>query len=137
MKITLLGVPMAKQSARFARRGNFMAKYQPAELIHWIEDAKAQIREQMPKEWKPISDQIKIVSISFVYPPLKGWTKKKHKELMDGNRIYKDTKPDIDNLLKNLWDACNGLVWIDDSQIVEINSVKKIFGDTPMTMMEI
>jgi Holliday junction resolvase RusA-like endonuclease len=136
MKIIIKGIPMAKQSARFAKRGKFMAKYQPAALIHWIEDAKAQIREQLPENWIPIQSPVKIIWISFIYPPLKTWTQKKKRELEAG-LVYKETRPDIDNLLKNLWDACNGLVWIDDGQIVELNKVNKLFGEIPMTIMEI
>jgi Holliday junction resolvase RusA-like endonuclease len=34
---------------------------------------------------------------------------------------------DIDNYLKSLFDACNGVVWKDDRQIVELTA-RKVFG---------
>ncbi len=34
-------------------------------------------------------------------------------------------KPDIDNLIKTVLDACNGHVWKDDNQITEITSSKR------------
>lgn len=34
-------------------------------------------------------------------------------------------KSDLDNLEKSCWDACNGLCWFDDYQIVESHSTKR------------
>tara|TARA_Y100000034_G_scaffold122661_1_gene168417 strand:- start:562 stop:1041 length:480 start_codon:yes stop_codon:yes gene_type:complete len=36
------------------------------------------------------------------------------------------TKPDIDNLLKSTFDACNGLLWSDDSQIARLDTIKRV-----------
>ena len=32
------------------------------------------------------------------------------------------TKPDADNVAKAIADACNGVVWVDDAQVVELSS---------------
>ncbi|MCI0421332.1 MAG: RusA family crossover junction endodeoxyribonuclease [Acidobacteria bacterium] len=34
------------------------------------------------------------------------------------------TKPDLDNLMKSLKDALNGLAWLDDGQITRVEAVK-------------
>ena len=41
-------------------------------------------------------------------------------------RLPHDKKPDLDNLQKSTWDALNGIVWHDDSQICELVSKKVI-----------
>ncbi len=54
------------------------------------------------------------------------------KQLENGEVIYKTTKPDNDNLQKNIADILNGLVYTDDA-LVSISVVKKIYGFTPRT----
>jgi len=41
-------------------------------------------------------------------------------------RIWHSKKPDFDNLEKSVCDALKGLVWIDDSQICSVSTVKVI-----------
>jgi len=38
------------------------------------------------------------------------------------------TRPDADNFLKGILDGCNGIVWKDDSQVVEIRA-SKVYAD--------
>jgi Holliday junction resolvase len=38
-------------------------------------------------------------------------------------------KPDLDNYLKTL-DACNNIVWVDDSQVVSATVMKR-YGQNP------
>jgi hypothetical protein len=45
-------------------------------------------------------------------------------------------KPDLDNLLKLVCDALNGLVWHDDAQIAEV-TVRKIWGTTGRTEVKV
>lgn len=66
-----------------------------------------------------------------------------HDEPLSGNvlvtiRIYrKFNKPtnkrygDIDNLAKAILDACNGILWIDDSLIVDLHISKHITDGKP------
>ena len=43
---------------------------------------------------------------------------------------YPVTRPDLDNLQKSIWDAVNGIIWKDDSQIV-MGAAEKRYSDTP------
>lgn len=45
-------------------------------------------------------------------------------------------KPDIDNLIKGLFDAANGLIWQDDNQVVDVQAVK-VYGDNPGIELEV
>lgn len=74
----------------------------------------------------PITSPLK-VSLIFVFP-----MKKKA-------RAWKPTKPDCDNLAKSVLDALNGLMFKDDSQVVELH-VQKFHGsqfEQPRAMISI
>lgn len=45
-------------------------------------------------------------------------------------------KPDADNALKIVADACNGIVWRDDAQVVEARIIKR-YSDTPRVEVSI
>ena len=50
--------------------------------------------------------------------------------------IYHCSRPDIDNLCKFLFDACNETVFTDDAIISKL-SVEKIYDSTPRTQLTI
>ena len=45
-------------------------------------------------------------------------------------------KPDIDNLFKAVTDACTGVVWHDDNQIVSVQ-MEKMYAEDPRVEMEV
>lgn len=51
-------------------------------------------------------------------------------------RMYPTTRPDGDNFAKGLLDALNGIVWKDDSQIVDLTIAKR-YCDGPIGRIEL
>ena len=49
---------------------------------------------------------------------------------------FRVKKPDLDNVIKLVADSCNGIVYIDDAQIVEIIA-RKVYGDEDGINLEI
>ena len=45
-------------------------------------------------------------------------------------------KPDLDNLIKAFKDAAKGILWHDDSQVVQMTA-RKAYGDKPMIIAEV
>lgn len=85
-----------------------------------------QYRPEKPLD-KPLS-----VEIKWVYPYRKSEPKK--------NRLsekYCDTRPDIDNLCKLLFDVMTRIgFWLDDSQIAKLNFVK-VWDERPRIEIKI
>ena len=57
------------------------------------------------------------------------WSKRKQSEALHG-LIRPTKKPDADNVLKAVCDGINGVVWVDDTQAVDV-TLRKRYGSTP------
>ena len=67
------------------------------------------------KSTKPIT-----LAVEFIFKYPKSWSKKKKDET-----LYHTSKPDVDNLVKSIKDALNGIAYIDDSQVWNIQASKR------------
>lgn len=74
------------------------------------------------------------VRVTAVFSPSASWSQKKKDEAI-GGYVRPTTKPDWENIAKTL-DGVNGVVWQDDSQIVE-GVVRKFYGDNPGLHVEV
>jgi Holliday junction resolvase RusA-like endonuclease len=74
------------------------------------------------------------VNVTARFPIAESWSKKKRASALAGT-IWPCTKPDSDNLLKCL-DGLNGIVWIDDKQVV-VATIRKIYSDRPGLTIEV
>ncbi|MBP3707662.1 MAG: RusA family crossover junction endodeoxyribonuclease [Clostridia bacterium] len=75
--------------------------------------------------FKPFEGRVQVeISALFEIPKS---AKKADKELMLENKINPTKKPDIDNIVKIVLDAMNGIAFKDDTQITKLN-VEKIYA---------
>jgi Holliday junction resolvase RusA-like endonuclease len=70
-----------------------------------------------------------IIRVSYPYPS--SWSNRKKADTK-----WKVSRPDCDNLAKIILDALNGIVWVDDAQVVELN-VQKQYGLNAETLVTI
>jgi Holliday junction resolvase RusA-like endonuclease len=63
-----------------------------------------------------------MADVTFYMPIPTSWSGVK-KEQHDG--AMHTSKPDIDNLIKGLFDSFNKIAWKDDNQVYEVHSIKK------------
>ena len=82
---------------------------------------------------QPLEGAIR-VKVDFYMPIPKSWPEGK-KRLAEAGEIRPASRPDLDNLEKALFDGINGIVWIDDAQVVEVHKAEW-YGD-PRTDVEI
>lgn len=139
IKLEILGVPKPKQSARFriakGKGGKtFIASYQKKE----VKDNEANIgytaMQQLPKGFIPFDCPV-AAYFEYIFPIPSSFSKKQKKEIEDGKRVYKETKPDLtDNLNKGTADALAGIIYVNDSRVVSMYAVK-YYGTTPKTII--
>jgi Holliday junction resolvase RusA-like endonuclease len=109
LDLTIQGNPLPKARARITRRGNFT----PARTLH----------NEMSIEWEmkakvanPVRGQV-IVDVDFVRGDKRAC--------------------DLDNLLKQIFDCANGIVWHDDSQVVALYAQKLFDKTKPRTELRV
>lgn len=130
-QLIINGTPVAKGRPRIGRYGAYTPEktqaYEEYVKTCWIAKYKACKPSEMPLT----------VDIVFYMPIPKSVSKKQRKKISEG-RIRHTKKPDIDNLIKSVLDALNGLAYKDDSQIVKVTAIKQYAetGSTELTIRE-
>lgn len=119
VKVTIPIRAMPKERPRF----NFKNKraYTPEKTRKFEQVVKMFLPKMVPLEG-PLS-----VRVIFSFTVSK-------KVRLENRFPYKKT--DLDNTIKSLLDACNGALWIDDSQVCQIVA-QKIYGDLDYIELEV
>ena len=118
-KYIILGDPRPQGRPRFFKRGNFVGAYDPKESRDCKQTLAAQLAAQDPvfiEQGKPVS-----LDIEFVFSRPKSLPKKVEDHVK---------KPDLDNLVKAFTDSAKGILWHDDSQVVQM-TVRKVTAQPP------
>jgi len=120
VELTIPIAPQPKRRVRAAIINGRIATYQDSKTKKFERDVSLFMRPYAPK--KPIKGPISL-SIAFMHPrPLRLKQKTLKGAKVPADRIYKDTRPDLDNLTKAISDCCQGLFFVDDAQIAEIKT---------------
>lgn len=122
LKFTIYGNPKAQKRHRFARRGSYIA------AIDDSKDDKADFLAQVMQHRPTIPwDKSVAVEMVFVLPhPKSHFRTGKHAgELRPDIPYMCARKPDIDNYVKLVLDAMNGVFFLDDAQVVKIEAQKR------------
>jgi Holliday junction resolvase RusA-like endonuclease len=70
----------------------------------------------------------------------KSWSEKKKQQARDGS-LRATGVPDLSNLIKSIEDGCEGVLWVNDSSIIEYGTVdglpmSKRYSNTPRVEVE-
>lgn len=134
VRFTVPGPPKGKARARTVRtRGGQTFSYTPEGTVLYENLVKISFSETGEKTFD--ADQSLHVSMTAYYPIPKSASRKK-KEEMSAGRIRPAKKPDIDNIIKSVLDALNGVAYHDDTQVVAVFA-EKYYSDTPRVEVEI
>lgn len=127
------GQAIGKGRPRVARRGPHASLYTPEKTVNYESLVSMAGQEAMAG-----ADLILVavsVSISITCQIPASWSKRRQAMALRGE-ILPTTKPDVDNVVKVLFDGLNGIVWKDDVQVVDA-SARKRYGATPGVVMTI
>ena len=116
------GEPRGKGRPRFAKRGNFVKTYTDAKTASYEDQIRFYALKAMGDS-KVIEGAVRVfVSIRMAVP--KSYSNKRREACLNGSdKPLK--KPDWDNVAKSICDAMNGIIYVDDTQIVEAHITKQ------------
>lgn len=75
------------------------------------------------------------LEILAIFPVPASYSKAKRQACLMGD-IFPTKKPDLDNIEKLACDSLNGVVFVDDAQVVRVNS-RKIYGEKPRLIITV
>lgn len=127
------GTPVGKGRPKFSRQGPFVRAYTPEKTANYENLVKVKAEQAMGG--RPMIDGPVEVSIRLIVTPPASWSQKKKRDAMEGF-IFPTSKPDIDNVLKGIMDACNEIVFKDDKQAVDVRVVKR-YGQVASAAVEV
>ena len=113
--------PVGKQRARYVKRGNYVQAYTPEKTRTYetlIRDAAIEAMGASEPLETPVT-----LYLYIRVPIPKSYSKKKVEACLNGlDQPIK--KPDASNILKSVEDGMNGIVYKDDSQIINLHVTK-------------
>lgn len=115
LEITIPAKPHAQPRIKVGKWGAYYPKEHLQilnETIEYLKDTSAIMR------WEKTAAPVKITIVSVCKAP----ARLKKQVIIAGKRLFKPTKPDIDNYAKFVLDAITkaGNIWVDDNQVVEL-----------------
>ena len=115
------GEPVSQGRPRFATHGGFARAYDPKKS----RDAKGVVKlcaqEAIQKAGfvEPLTGPIEMMIQFGIALPKSQYRKRKPVA-----RQWRTKKPDLDNLMKLVKDACSGVIFLDDNQVVRVIAEK-------------
>ena len=136
IKLVIEGTPVGKGRPRVASRGSFAHAYTPKKTKNYEKLIQNNYLSNYTYE-----DMLKgpIKAKLMEYFPIPESLSKKKKEELSNNFEKHTKKPDIDNVIKTVFDALNNVAFEDDSNIVELTA-KKLYSNNPrieLTLSEV
>lgn len=122
ISFTVPGQPQGKQRPRIGRVRGHARMFTPEKTVNYETLVRVKAEEAMG-ERPPLQGPCQVVLGVFLQVP-SSWSKKKREAALAGD-IYPTAKPDMDNVIKALFDGMNEVVWRDDAQVVDLKTTKR------------
>lgn len=132
ISFTIPGKPVAQGRPRAARRGNRIMMYDPKPSKDYKEYVAKIAKEYAPEEPTEAALGVRMK----IYREIPKSTTKKDRKLINEGLKRPVVRPDTDNYTKAILDALNGIIYKDDSQIVDLKA-SKYYSDDPRVEIKI
>lgn len=121
------GQPRGKERPRWTMVSSTAIVYTPKNTKDYEDIIRTHYKLKNCEPFKK-GEALEVSAIAYYQIPTS--TKKGHKVLMLKGDILPTKKPDIDNIIKIVLDALNGVAYYDDSQVCKVNFMK-MYSENP------
>ncbi|WP_019420160.1 RusA family crossover junction endodeoxyribonuclease [Paenibacillus sp. OSY-SE] len=121
IQFTVYGEPVAQGRPRATQMGGFIRMYDPAKSRDYKDYVRLAAGENAPEALL----EGPLGMVLHVYRTIPKSFSKKKASAAEAGEIRPTSKPDADNYLKGVKDALKGVIWRDDSQVVEVLVTKR------------
>ncbi|MEF3309300.1 RusA family crossover junction endodeoxyribonuclease [Paenibacillus sp. GYB004] len=132
IQFTIYGEPVAQGRPRASSQGGFVRLYDPKKS----RDYKDYIRLAAAEHAPPALLEGPLAMMVTAFRPIPKSFSQKKAVAAERGEILPTSKPDADNYLKAVKDALKGVIWKDDSQVVDAY-VRKRYGVRPRIEIKI
>ena len=137
INITLYAEPVAQGRPRFSTAGGYARAYDPAKSRNYKQLLSLSAEEQLRQQGGAMLDEPIFLSVRVYRSIPKSFSKKKQAQAERGE-LRPITKPDIDNYVKGIKDALNGICWRDDSLIIGyVEPFGKFYSSQPRIEVDV
>jgi len=127
------GQPQGKGRAKIVRIGGFSRMATPQKTVAY-EGLVAHAAQLAMRGAQPFDEALGCnVFIDCQVPA--SWSQKKQRLALAGE-VLPTSKPDVDNVVKAIFDGCNGVLWRDDVLVVDTR-IRKRYSATPCVRVEV
>ena len=136
MEIVIYGEPIPQGRPRFTKTGH---AYDPERSRNYKQLVRFWVTQHLKKidDWKPFENAL-CVDLTFYMGIPSSWSKKKRIQAIQGQiRPTSKRLGDLDNIVKAILDANNGLLWVDDRIITDLSARKRYTGELARVVIKI
>lgn len=127
IRFTIPGQPQGKGRAKVVKVGGFTRMATPEKTVAY--EGLIAFAAQQAMAGRPMLEGALAVDMFIDCQVPASWSTKKQRSALAGE-VFPTTKPDKDNVIKAVYDGCNGVVWKDDVQVVD-GMQRKRYSATP------
>ena len=129
--VVIPGEPVAQGRPKFSTFGGFPRAYDPKKSKDAKQSIKFFVADAMRKQnAKVLEGPIMLYAQFGIKLPVSQERKRTPRP-----RVWRTKKPDLDNLIKLIKDACSGVAFLDDNQVVKVSAekIQCAQGEAPFT----
>ena len=121
IEFTVPGEPIAKGRARAFIRCGKIGHYTPDKTANYESLVRLFASQAMGSS--PLMTEAVWLTVDAYFSIPRSWPVRKQQDA-EAMKIRHLKRPDLDNCVKVVEDALNGIVWVDDSQVIQIRASK-------------